>query len=149
MQYWLIKSEADEYSIDDLERDGKVAWEGVRNFTARNFMKNDMKIGDFVFFYHTNVDMGIYGLAKVLSKSHPDLSAQDKKSDYYDSKATKANPIWYCVDFGFVKKFKNYLSLPQIKSDFVLSDMMIVKRGRLSVTPVSEKQYKRVLKLLE
>lgn len=150
MNYWLIKTEAECYSIDDLKRDKRIPWEGVRNYTARNFMRDSMKVGDIALFYHSNTDMGIYGLAKVASKPHPDLSAQNKKDEHYDPKATKENPIWYCVDFAFVKKFKRYLSLPDIKADSILSGMVVAQKGsRLSITPVSEKQYKRILVLLE
>ncbi|MFA6050786.1 MAG: EVE domain-containing protein [Candidatus Paceibacterota bacterium] len=149
MNYWLIKTEAECYSIDDLKRDRRIPWEGVRNYTARNFMRDSMKVGDIALFYHSNTDMGIYGLAKVVSKPHPDLSAQNKRDEHYDPKATKENPIWYCVDFAFLKKFKTYLSLPDIKADQVLSGMVVAQKGsRLSITPVSEKQYKRILELL-
>ncbi len=148
--YWLIKTEAECYSIDDLKRDGKIPWEGVRNYTARNFMRDSMKVGDIALFYHSNADMGIYGLAKVASKPHPDLSAQRKKDEHYDPKATKEKPIWYCVDFAFMKKFKSHLPLGVIKQDPILSGMVVAEKGsRLSITPVSEKQYKRILELLE
>jgi predicted RNA-binding protein with PUA-like domain len=149
MNYWLIKTEAECYSIDDLKRDKRIPWEGVRNYTARNFMRDSMKVGDIALFYHSNTDMGIYGLAKVVSKPHPDLSAQKKSDEHYDPKATMENPIWYCVDFAFVKKFKTYLSLPDIKADQVLSGMVVAQKGsRLSITPVTDGQYKRILELL-
>lgn len=148
MNYWLIKSEADEYSIDNLKRDKKIAWEGVRNFQARNFMKDQMKVKDLAIFYHTNVDMGVYGIAKVVSKSHPDLSAQNARSEYFDPRATADKPIWYCVDFAYVKKFKKPLTLQQIKNDPILKTMRIAQRGnRLSITPVAEKEYNHIIKL--
>lgn len=149
MNYWLIKSEAECYSIDDLKRDKKTSWEGVRNFQARNFMRDHMKIGDLALFYHSNSDkIGIVGIAKVCTKAHPDLSAFDKKNEHFDPKATKENPIWQCVDFEFVKKFSNIITLGDIKNDIVLKNMIVAKKGnRLSITLVSEKEYTRVLEL--
>jgi predicted RNA-binding protein with PUA-like domain len=150
MNYWLIKTEAECYSIDDLKRDRRIPWEGVRNYTARNFMMRDMKVGDIALFYHSNTDMGVYGLAKVASKPHPDESALRKGDEHFDPKTTKDKPIWYCVDFAFVKKFKSYLPLGVIKSDKILSGMVIAQKGsRLSITPVSEIQYKRAISLLD
>jgi predicted RNA-binding protein with PUA-like domain len=154
IQYWLIKSEGDCYGIDDLKRDKTIPWEGVRNYQARNFMMKDMSVGDLALFYHSNGNdknpTGIYGLAKVNSKPHPDLSAQNKKDEHYDSKATKEKPIWYCVDFAFVKKFKKPLTLTQIKTDDILKCMVVAQRGsRLSISPVSKLQFDRVLVLLE
>lgn len=154
MNYWLIKSEGNCYSIDDLKKDKKTPWEGVRNYQARNFMMNGMKVGDIAFFHHSNGDLvnptGIYGLAKVVSKPHPDLSAQDKKNEHYDPKATEGKPIWYCVDFGFVKKFAKPLTLTQIKQDEVLRHMMVAKKGmRLSIMPVSKIQFDRVVSIIE
>lgn len=143
MQYWLIKSEGECYSIDDLKRDKKTAWAGVRNYQARNFMRDKMQVGDIALFYHSEGNpSGIYGLAKVVSKPHPDLTAQDVKDEHYDSKATKENPIWYCVDFAFIKKFKNHMSLAEIKGNPKLSQMIVAQRGsRLSITPVSKTHF--------
>ncbi len=154
MQYWLIKSEGECYSIDDLRRDKKIAWEGVRNYQARNFMMNGMKVGDIALFHHSNGNdknpTGLYGFAKVVSKPHPDLSAQNRKDEHYDPKATKEKPIWYCVDFAFVKKFKKPLFLSAIKSDDVLKHMVVAQRGsRLSISPVSETQFKRVISIVD
>lgn len=149
MNYWLIKTEAECYSIDDLKRDKRIAWEGVRNYQARNFMRA-MEVGDIALFYHSNTALGVYGLAKVVSKPHPDMSAQRKLDEHYDPKATKEDPIWYCVDFAFVKKFKEPLTLAQIKIDPTLKHMVVAQRGsRLSISPVSLIQYKRALALLE
>ncbi len=154
INYWLIKSEGECYSIDDLKRDRRTPWEGVRNYQARNFMMNGMQVGDLALFYHSNGDdkypTGIYGLAKVVSKPHPDISAQDKKHEHHDPKATKEKPIWYCVDFAFVKKFQTPLTLAQIKSDEVLKHMVVAQRGsRLSISPVSELQFRRIETLLK
>ena len=152
MNYWLIKSEGDCYSIDDLKHDKKTAWVGVRNYQARNFMVRDMKVGDGVLFYHSNgtinAPTGIYGLAKVASKSHPDESQFDKKDMHYDPKATKIKPIWFCVDMAFVKKFKHPVELGELKLDPALSGMLVLARGsRLSVMPVSEKHFNHIVEL--
>lgn len=151
MNYWLIKSEANCYSIDDLKRDKKIAWEGVRNYQARNYMVGGMQLGDLALFYHSNEDpIGIIGLAKVVSKVHPDLSAQNHKDEHFDPKATAIKPIWYCVDFAFAKKFKKTLTLDEIKQDNVLKNMIVAKRGnRLSITPVLENHFERVVELLQ
>lgn len=150
MQYWLIKSEGDCYSIDDLKRDKKIAWDGVRNFQARNYMMQDMKLGDLALFYHSNGNpSGIVGVAKVASKSHPDLSALNPKDEHFDPRASKEKPVWHCVDFRFVTKFKNVLSLEELKTNKLYSDMLVARKGnRLSITPVSEIHFKRVLRVL-
>jgi predicted RNA-binding protein with PUA-like domain len=152
--YWLIKSEGECYGIDHLKKDRKTSWAGVRNYRARNFMMNDMRVGDIALFYHSNGDTnnptGIYGLAKVSSKPHPDLSAQDSNDEHYDPKATKDKPIWCCVDFSFVKKFKSPLTLFQIKDDPILKHMMVAQKGmRLSIMPVSDIQFNRIVEILE
>lgn len=143
-----MKSEGSCYSIDDLKKDGRTAWEGVRNFQARNFMERDMKVGDMVLFYHSSSNpSGVYGLAKVVSAAHADLSALDPKDEHYDPKSTKEKPIWTCVDVGFVEKFKEPLSLGQIKLRPKLSCMIILRKGsRLSITPVSKSEFEDVLK---
>jgi predicted RNA-binding protein with PUA-like domain len=147
--YWLIKSEADCYSIDDLKRDKKTSWDGVRNYQARNFMSRDMKVGDLALFYHSSSDpTGVYGVAKVASASHPDTTQFDKKNDHYDSKATKDKPIWFSVDFGFVSKFRHSVSLTEIKLDPKLGGIMVAQQGsRLSIMPVSEKHFERIVEL--
>lgn len=151
MNYWLMKSEGACYSIDDLKKDKKVAWEGVRNFQARNFMR-EMNVGDVVFFYHSNGKgenpTGIYGLAKVSSKIHPDESQFNKKDEHYDPKSKKESPTWQCVDISFVKKFKEPIALSYIKIDPNLSSMMVAQTGsRLSVQPVSEKHAQYLLSI--
>jgi predicted RNA-binding protein with PUA-like domain len=144
--YWLIKSEGDCYSIDDLKRDKKTTWEGVRNYQARNFMQA-MKSGDGILFYHSSSKpTGVYGLAKVSGAPHADES-QFRKGEYYDPKATREKPIWYCVDVAFVKKFKEPISLDAIKFDPTFEGMMVRQQGsRLSVQPVSEKHFKEIVK---
>src|SRR3954463_14185490 len=117
MNYWLLKSEPSAYSIDDLKRDKKTAWEGVRNYQARNFMR-DMAIGDLVLFYHSSADpMAVVGVAKVVAKAHADQSQFDPNDHHYDPKATKEKPIWECVDVSFVEKFKHPVLLGVIKAD--------------------------------
>ncbi len=157
--YWLIKSEGDCYSIDDLKRDSVTPWSGVRNFQARNFMRDKMKIGDLAFFYHSSSKLtGIYGIAKVCSAPYADKTALDKKDDHFDSKSfTKYMeqkkdfvPIWVLVDFKFVKKFKYPLSLTEIKDDPNLEGMMVRNIGsRLSIQPVSPSHFVYIVKLLE
>ena len=149
MRYWLIKSEADCYSIDDLKRDKREPWSGVRNYQARNFMRDDMHVGDGVLYYHSSgKDNGVYGVAKVASKPYPDPTQFDVKSEYYDPKATKEKPIWFLVDMGFVKKFKEPVLLKEIKIDPKLEGMVVRNRGsRLSIQPVSEKHFTYILDL--
>ena len=153
MKYWLIKSEGDCYSIDDLKRDKRTPWEGVRNYQARNFMQKDMQVGDLALFYHSNGTTenpsGVYGTACVVSKPHPDVTALDPKDQHYDPKASKANPRWFCVDFAFVKKFKNPVSLGVIKIDPKLSGILVAERGqRLSVMPLSSSHFERIVALV-
>lgn len=142
-QYWLMKSEPDVYSIDDLEAQGVTAWEGIRNYQARNFMRDDMKIGDKVLFYHSNAKPpGIAGLAEVCKLAYPDYFAFDPKSKYYDPKTTKDNPRWMMVDVKFVKKFKQLLPLNEIKENENLQNMMVIRKGsRLSIQKVSKEDY--------
>ncbi len=147
MNYWLIKSEGECYSIDDLKRDKKIGWYGVRNYQARNFMRDDMEIGDLALFYHSNSKpSGVYGVARVVSPVHPDITALDKKDKHYDPRSTAAKPIWECVDFEFVEKFNESISLQYIKINPKLSDMAVAKKGqRLSVMPVSKTHFDRIV----
>lgn len=159
---WLIKSEGDCYSIDDLKRDKRTPWEGIRNYRARNFMSGGadgtiepkMRVGDLVLFYHSMGDKGkgeptgVYGVAKVVSAAHPDMSAQNKKDEHYDPKASADKPIWMCVDMAFAKKFKQPVSLDEIKRNPKLSGMMVAQQGlRLSITPVLMSQFDEVVRL--
>jgi predicted RNA-binding protein with PUA-like domain len=140
-QYWLLKSEC--YTIDDLKSDKKTPWTGVRNYQARNFMRDNMSIGDEILFYHSNAEpSGIYGLAIVVSKPHPDVTALDKKDDHFDPKSTKDIPIWECIDVAYLKKFKRPISLTELKQDPKLEGMAVTQRGsRLSVQPVSKEHF--------
>lgn len=150
MKYWLMKSEPDVFSIDDLEKNKTTLWEGVRNYQARNFMMKDMQIGDEVLFYHSNAEPpGIVGIATVSKLAVPDPLQFDKKSEYYDPKATKEKPIWYCVEVKFKKKFKNMLSLNEIKSDKNLKNMIVIQKGsRLSINPVDKKDFEYIFTYL-
>ena len=149
MKYWLMKSEPSCYSIDDMKRDKRTAWDGVRNYQARNFMRDDMSVGDEVFFYHSNTDpIGIVGIVEVASKPYPDPTQFDKKDDHYDPKSKKENPRWVLVDVKFKKKFKETFTLAEIKNDPQLKDMVVAQKGsRLSVQPVEKKHFERVVKL--
>ncbi|MEK6556439.1 MAG: EVE domain-containing protein [Bdellovibrionota bacterium] len=148
MKYWLMKTEPDVFSIDDLAKKGESLWDGVRNYQARNFMMNDMKVGDTVLFYHSNATpSGVVGLAKVAKPAKPDPSQFDKKSEYYDPKATPEKPRWFCVTVGFDKKFKKEVSLEVIKETKSLKDMILVHRSRLSVQPVLESEFKTICKM--
>lgn len=140
-KYWLMKSEPDVYGIDNLKNDKTTWWEGVRNYQARNFMMKDMQVGDEVLFYHSNaVPPGIAGVAVVSHRAEPDKTQFDKKSEYYDPKATKEKPIWFCAQVKYVAKLKELIPLETIKSDPMLSDMLVIKRGqRLSIQPVTAK----------
>lgn len=150
MKYWLMKSEPDCYSIDDLKKDKKTHWDGVRNYQARNFMRDEMRIGDSVLFYHSNTTPPhIAGIAKVASKPYPDPTQFDINSEYFDPKSTQEKPRWVLVDIAFVKKAKNILPLDEIKSDPKLSGMLVAKRGmRLSIQPVEKKHFEYIEKKL-
>lgn len=149
MKYWLMKSEPDVFSIDDLQKKKTSFWDGVRNYQARNFMMNDMKVGDCVLFYHSNAEPpGIAGLARVSALAKPDLTALDKKSEYYDKTATKENPRWFAVEVEFEKKFKRLVPLDELRTTDGLQDMLVIKKGqRLSIQPVKPEEYALIKKL--
>jgi predicted RNA-binding protein with PUA-like domain len=147
-RYWLMKSEPSSYSIDDLKKDKKTAWTGIRNYQARNSMRDDMHIGDPILFYYSSCPVtGVYGVAKVASKTYPDPTQFDPKSNYYDPKATQEKPIWYLVDIAYVKTLKEPITLEQMKADTRLSNMPALQRGnRISVTEVGEKEFEILTK---
>lgn len=150
MQYWLMKSEPEVYSIDHLARDKKTYWDGVRNYQARNFMRDQMKPGDLAFFYHSNAEpSGIAGVAEITRTGYPDPSAFDPKDVHYDPDSKKEKPAWYVVDIKFVKKLKRLISLEELKKIKSLENMTLLKRGRLSVQPVTEKEWKVINELAE
>lgn len=148
-QYWLMKSEQTSYSIDDLQKDKTTFWNGVRNYQARNFMRDRMKKGDEVLFYHSNAEPpGVAGTARIVKVGYPDHTQWDPKSKYFDSKASIQDPIWFMVDMAFVKKFKNFVELNFLKTTPGLEKMMVLKRGsRLSIQPVSAKEFEIIQKL--
>ena len=135
---WLMKSEPDVYSIDDLQRDREEFWEGVRNYQARNFMRDHMKPGDFAFFYHSRVKPpAIAGLMKITKVAIPDDTALDPQNEYYDPKHLEHQPRWFGVNVLFLKKFETPLTLPYLREDHILKDMLLLQKGsRLSVQPV-------------
>jgi predicted RNA-binding protein with PUA-like domain len=145
-RYWLMKSEPETYSIDDLQRDGSTAWEGVRNFKARNNLKA-MEVGDEVLFYHSSANPpGVAGIARVSRTAYPDPSQFDRKSEYHDPKSDPEKPKWYLVDVEFVAKAKTLVSLPSIREDAALADMELVRYGRVSVQSVTKPEFDRVKK---
>jgi len=148
-RYWLVKSEADCYSIDDFRRDKRVPWSGIRNYQARNFMRDGMHASDLVLYHHSNGDpTGVVGIAKVVAEAHPDLTALDPKDEHFDPKATKANPIWLNVDLAFVEKFPRTVSLAEMKKIPALKKMELLKIGqRLSVLPVTPEEFKTISEL--
>jgi predicted RNA-binding protein with PUA-like domain len=135
-----MKSEPGSYSIDDLKRDGTTSWDGVRNYQARNFMRDDMKPGDLVLFYHSNAEPpGVAGVAKIASAPHADKTQFDKRSKYFDPKSRPDDPRWWLVDLEFVERFPDVVSLPAIKDEPALAGILVAKKGtRLSVQPVDK-----------
>jgi predicted RNA-binding protein with PUA-like domain len=150
-RYWLMKSEPGDFSIDDLERVGTEPWTGVRNYQARNFMRDGMQVGDGVLFYHSNCEVpGIYGIAEVASPAYPDPTQFERKSKYFDPKSTREEPRWMLVDVGFVRKFAGPVPLEAIRarSTGLGEDFALVRKGtRLSVLPVTAAQWKTLLSM--
>lgn len=152
MAYWLMKSEPADVSIDDLAKmpNQTVAWYGVRNYQARNFMRDDMKVGDGVLFYHsTCAEPGVAGLAVVASAAYPDETQFQQKNKYFDEKATRETPRWFNVDVKLIKKTR-LVSLPELRADAKLESLRILQKGnRLSITPVTPAEWKIISKLAE
>ena len=148
MNYWLMKSEPDVYSIDDLKRDRNEIWDGVRNYQARNFLKT-MAVGDMAFFYHSNTKPpGIAGLMKISKAMVVDPTQFDPTNKYYDPKSDPEEPRWHTVTVTYVETFAHYISLDQLKDTFTPDELQVVKRGnRLSVMPVAEAVAQRLLNL--
>lgn len=147
-QYWLMKSEPENYSIDDLKAEPKRTehWDGIRNYQARNFMRDDMKKGDLAFFYHSNCDEpGIVGIVQIASGPYTDHTAFDPDEKYYDAKSSPDNPRWIMVDVKFKKKFKSTITLKELKADRALAKMRLVQKGnRLSIMPVTEREWEHI-----
>jgi predicted RNA-binding protein with PUA-like domain len=149
-RYWLVKSEPDVFSFDDLLKAPKrtTSWNGVRNFTARNFMRDGMQMGDQVFFYHSSTKpQAIVGICEVMREGYGDDTALDPKHDAFDPKATKAEPIWYMVDLRAVERLARPVTLAEIKANKALASMALLRVGRLSVTPVTAAEWQTVLKM--
>jgi predicted RNA-binding protein with PUA-like domain len=148
MRYWLMKTEPDEFSIDDLSKKKIEPWTGVRNYQARNFMR-DMKPGDGVFFYHSSCEVpGVAGLAEVATEAYPDPTQFDRKSDYYDAASKREEPRWSLVDVRFKRKLKRVIPLAELKDRRELEGFALLARGnRLSVLPVTKAQWDFILGL--
>jgi len=145
MNYWLFKTEPGCFSFDDLKNRPEMTehWDGVRNYQARNFLRDTIRIGDLVLFYHSSIaEPAIVGLAMVVREGYPDFTARDPGSEHFDPKSSLENPIWYMVDVRFVKPFNKPVTLEQIKANPLLAEMPLVKRSRLSIQPVSEEEWK-------
>lgn len=150
MKYWLVKTEPGTYSIDDLKRDKSTEWHGVRNYQARNFLK-EMSVNDKVFIYHSVQNpVGIAGIAEVLKTAQPDKTQFDKNSNYFDEKSTKDSPRWFCPEIRFSAKFKQLITLNELKQKKILSKMHLLKKGsRLSVQPVTRDEYQFIMQMAE
>ncbi len=150
-KYWLFKSEPNAYSFSVLlsEPDRTGEWDGVRNYQARNFMRDEMQVGDGVLFYHSsNKSPGVVGIAKVVREGYPDDTAWDPNSNHYDPKSSPDNPIWFMVDIRAEEEFKREVSLKEIKQNPSLKDMLLVRRGmRLSIQPVSKEEWDEIVSL--
>ena len=149
MRYWLFKTEPSVYSIDHLKKEKSQIehWDGVRNYQARNFMRDDMKVGDKGFFYHSNCkEVGIVGIVKIVKEAYPDFTAFEAKEKYYDPKSDPNNPRWVMVDVKYIRKLKRTITLESLKNNPALADMALVKRGnRLSIMPVTKEEWNEIL----
>jgi len=148
LRYWLMKSEPEDYSIDDLQRDGTEHWDGIRNYQARNLMRDQMEVGDSVLFYHSNAKPpGVVGLARIASGAYPDHTQFDPGAKYFDPKSDPDNPRWIMVDVTFVEKLPRLVSLHELKEYPELADMVLLNRSRLSVQPVTQEQFDFIVDL--
>ncbi len=149
--YWLMKSEPSTYGIDDLAREGTDHWDGIRNYQARNFMRDGMKVGDLAFFYHSNcLEPGIVGLMEVVREAYPDFTAWDPESPYHDPRSTPEAPRWLMVDVRHLETFRRTITLAELRRHPELADMRILQKGnRLSITPVTPDEWKFILTLAE
>ena len=150
-RYWLVKSEPGTFSFDDLMREPKrtTGWDGVRNHVARNFLRDGMKLGDRVFFYHSSAEpTAIVGICEVVREGYPDPTALDKKHDHFDPGSDPADPTWFQVDLRAVEKLERPVTLPELKGQKALANMAMLRIGRLSVTPVSEAEWKTIVAMV-
>lgn len=149
--YWLVKSEPSCFSVDDLvkSKNKTTYWDGVRNYQARNFMRDDMKKGDYVLFYHSNADPNaVAGICEIVKEGYPDFTAFDPDDQHYDPKSKEDKPTWVMVDIKLIKKFKNLVTLAEIKENSKLQEMRLVQRGnRLSVMPITKKECEIITKM--
>ncbi len=144
---WLMKSEPGAYSIDDLERDGVTSWDGVRNYQARNFMR-EMNEGDAILFYHSNADPpAVVGIARVVTKAYPDHTSWDPDSRYFDPKSSPEDPRWWMVDITFVERLPRPVPLSELKAEPALEGMLVTGKSRLSVQPVEQRHFDRAVEL--
>ncbi|MEM6793476.1 MAG: EVE domain-containing protein [Acidobacteriota bacterium] len=146
VRYWLFKSEPHVYGLDELEKDGQTYWDGVRNYQARNFMRDEMKVGDLILYYHSNTKPpGVVGLARVASPPYADPTQFDSDSKYYDPKSTEENPRWQLIDVAFHARFERKVSLDEMKEEDDLDGMLVIRKGqRLSIQPVEPHHFERV-----
>lgn len=143
-----MKSEPHVYSIDDLKNDGKTHWDGVRNYQARNFMRDQMKVGDRILYYHSNAKPpGVVGTARIVKEGYPDFTAWDPDDPHYDPKSRRDQPRWYMVDIEFTEKFDRMITLEEIKSTETLQNMVLLRRSRLSVQPVEPDEFAAIVGL--
>ncbi|TVR12947.1 MAG: EVE domain-containing protein [Planctomycetota bacterium] len=150
MRYWLMKSEPDVFSLDDLQREGPSWWDGVRNYQARNFMRDDMRVGDAVLFYHSNAKPpGVAGLARVSAEATPDSTSWDRESDYFDPKSTPEAPRWWHVQVSYVAHFPRLVSLPELRDIDLLADMPLLNRSRLSIQPLEKQHYELICEIAQ
>ena len=147
--YWLCKSEPDNYSIDEMEKDGTTPWDGVRNYGARNYMRDEMKPGDGVLFYHSNQKPpAIVGMMEVISEPYPDALQFDPDSKYFDPKSSEENPTWINVDMKFVRKLDKPISRYALKDDPDLENMELFRLGRYSITKVTEAEWNKIHEMI-
>jgi predicted RNA-binding protein with PUA-like domain len=148
-RYWLFKSEPSAYSFDQLKRDRRTFWHGVRNYQARNILRDEIQVGDGVLFYHSNAKpMAVVGVAKVVKAGYPDHTAFEPGHDYYDAKSSPDDPTWFMVDIAPIGPMKQPLDRDQLKEQSALEDMVLLQRGsRLSVQPVTKSEWRAILKL--
>lgn len=145
-RYWLMKSEPTVYSIDDLQHDGFTLWDGVRNYQARNYMRDEMEVGDLALFYHSNAfPSGVAGICRICKTGLPDLTAIDPKSPHYDKRSTKAKPIWSTVEVEYVEKFPYFVPLYELRESSNFEGLMLLEKGsRLSIIPVTYKHFEAI-----
>jgi predicted RNA-binding protein with PUA-like domain len=147
-RYWLMKSEPEVYSFADLVRDGRTVWEGVRNYQARNLLRDEIAVGDGVLYYHSNAEPpAVVGIAKVVRAGYPDPSQFNKKSDYFDPDATREAPRWFVVDIAPERALKRPVTLPELRDQKALAKMVLLNRSRLSVQPVTDAEWRHILAL--